>query len=93
MTIEVAFLITVVSIFCTKYSASRNAKKDTQAEQAEQTTIIVKLETIATGITEIKNDMRSVKNDVQEHDRRITRLEESRKQAHKRLDDLTKGER
>lgn len=90
MSIEITLLISIITICCTIYAASRNWTKDTREDQAEQTTILVKLENISAGINEIKTDMRSVKTDLQEHDRRLTRLEESAKQAHKRLDELNK---
>ena len=52
------------------------------------TTVIVKLENIGTGITEIKSEMTNVKNDIKEDRERLIRVEDSAKQAHKRLDEL-----
>jgi outer membrane murein-binding lipoprotein Lpp len=90
VTIEVALLISGVSVAFGLYSGisnlKRNERKDAQSEASEMTTVIVKLETIGTGITEIKSELASVKMDVKEYRERLIRCEESTKQAHKRID-------
>lgn len=92
MTIEVTLLISGLSVSLALYfglhSVKRNNRTDTQKETADMTTVIVKLENIGTGITEIKGEMRSMKADAQESRERIVKVEESAKQAHKRLDEL-----
>ena len=58
---------------------------------SDMTTVVVKLENIGNGITEIKSDLRNVRADVNENRERIVALESSAKQAHKRLDDHLRG--
>ena len=97
MTMEVALLISGVSvafgIFAGISNIRRNQKIDDKKNAAEMTTVIVKLENIGIGITEIKSEMSNVKNDIKEDRERIIRVEESAKQAHKRLDSLEKYKR
>jgi peptidoglycan hydrolase CwlO-like protein len=97
MTIEVALLISGVSvafgIFAGISNLRRNQKLDDKKDATEMTTVIVKLENIGNGITEIKSEMSNVKNDIKEDRERIIRVEESAKQAHKRLDTLEKYKR
>lgn len=97
MTIEVALLISGVSvafaIFAGISNLRRNQKLDDKKDAAEITTVIVKLENIGNGITEIKNEISNVKNDIKEDRERIIRVEESAKQAHKRLDEIAKYKR
>lgn len=92
MTIEVALLISVVSVAFGLYQGisnlKRNQKVDTKSDATEMTTVIVKLENIGDGISEIKSEMRNVKEDVKEINERVIRVEESSKQAHKRIDGL-----
>lgn len=92
MTVEVALLISGVSLAFGIYSGMSNMKRiqkaDTKQDTAELTTVIVKLENIGNGITEIKSEMTNVKNDIKDDRERLIRLEESAKQAHKRLDIL-----
>lgn len=90
MKIEVAFMISVLSvsfaIFSSVINMKRNKTHDDKIEATQLTSVIVKLENIATGITEIKAEMKSVKEDTKKNSERLTRVEESAKQAHKRLD-------
>lgn len=90
MTIEVALLISAVSlafaIYQGVFSMKRNTKNDVKDDASALTTVIVKLENIGTGITEIKSEMNNVKNELKESRERIVKVEESSKQAHKRLD-------
>ena len=92
LTIEVALLISSVSLAFGIYQGitnmRRNSKKDNQNEAAQLTTVIVKLENISSGITEIKSEISNVKNDIKESREKIIRLEESVKQAHKRIDQI-----
>lgn len=92
MTIEVAIVISGLSLAFGIYTGisnlKRNQKADTKQDTAELTTVIVKLENIGNGITEIKSEMTNVKNDIKEDRERLIRVEESAKQAHKRIDEI-----
>lgn len=94
MTIEVALVISVLSVGFGIYQGilniKRNEKNDTKTDASQLTTVIVKLENIGNGITEIKSEMTNVKNDIKEDRERLIRVEESAKQAHKRLDSFEK---
>jgi hypothetical protein len=91
MTIEVALLISGVSLAFGIYSGvanmKRNSKTDTKQETTQLTTVIVKLENLGTGIAEIKNELFNIKNDTRELRDRIIAVEQSAKQANKRLDE------
>lgn len=93
MTIEIALLISVISVSFAIYAGisnlKRNQKLDAKTDASELTTVIIKLENIGAGIAEIKAEMNSVKNDIREDRERIVKVEESAKQAHRRLDELT----
>jgi peptidoglycan hydrolase CwlO-like protein len=92
MTIEVALLISGISLAFGIYTGitnlKRNQNSDAKQDASELTTVIVKLENIGNGITEIKSELSNVKNDIKEDRERIIRLEELSKQAHKRLDNI-----
>lgn len=64
----------------------RAQKNDIATETTTLTTVLVKLETIGAGITEIKAQISTLQTDTRELRERITRVEESAKQAHKRID-------
>ncbi|MDP4152582.1 MAG: hypothetical protein Q8865_03950 [Bacillota bacterium] len=80
------FSVTLAAVF--GFTAlKRNSKADTKEDASVMATVIVKLENIGIGITEIKNEMTNVKNDIKESRERLIKVEESAKQAHKRLDE------
>lgn len=93
MTIELALLISVVSVAFAVYSGiknlSRNNRKDNAEEVTQMATVVVKLENIATGIHEIKSDVSGMKSEMNGLRERVTIAEQAVKSAHKRLDDLT----
>lgn len=92
MTVEVALLISGVSLAFAVYSGianmKRNSKKDVTEDATQLTTVIVKLENISAGIAEIKTEMSNVKNDIKDLGDRLIVVEQSAKQAHKRIDSL-----
>lgn len=94
ITIEISILLSAVSVAFAIYfglkRVKRSEKLDIKSDTAQLTTVIVKLENIGIGIAEIKAELFNVKNDVKEDRERIIRLEESVKQAHKRIDGLEK---
>ena len=95
MTIEVALLISGVSLAFAIYQGVSNLKRnkanDDKKDATEMTTVIVKLESIGTGVTEIKSDMKNIRADLQELRERVVVVEQSTKSAHKRLDTLEGG--
>ena len=90
MTVEVALLISGVSLAFALYQGitnmKRNKTQDDKQDASQLTTVIVKLENIGEGINEIKSDMKGVKEDVVELRERIVAVEQSAKSAHHRVD-------
>lgn len=95
MTIEITVLISLVSATVATASAiismRRNSTTDAKKESADLTTVIVKLENIANDTTEIKTDIRGVKDDLKQHSEQIIRIDQSLKAAWKVLDRLQGG--
>ncbi len=92
MTIEIALLISGVSLAFSIYQGitgmKRNKASDDKKDASELTTVIVKLENIGTGVTEIKSDMKNIRADIQDLRERVVVVEQSTKSAHHRLDAL-----
>lgn len=87
MTIEVTILISVVSVCLTAFFGfkiySRNKTSDDQEEAGRSATIMTKLENIDKGVSDIKEELKSVKSDIKDDHDRIIRLEETVKQLSK----------
>lgn len=104
MTIEVTILISVVSVSAAIFFGLKSAhradkqdieqqKKEAAAEAANNTAVLVKLETIGVGVTEIKSEIQSMKTDVRELSERLVVVEQSTKSAHKRLNEHIDSDR
>ena len=87
MTIEVALVVSGVSMAFGIYQGvsnmKRNNRNDDRNEAAQLTTVIVKLESIGNDIAEIKNDMGNVKDDMKEMNVRLVKMEQQVKVLNK----------
>ena len=87
MTIEVALLISGVSLAFGIYQGvsnlRRNNRTDDKNDATQLTTVIVKLENIGDGVNEIKNDMRNVKDDMKDINIRLVKTEQQVKVLNK----------
>lgn len=92
MTVEIALLISIISVTFSVYQGIANLKRnqaaDAKRESGELTTVIVKLENIGKDTSEIKADIKGVKSDVKKNTEQIIRLDESLKSAWKRINQL-----
>lgn len=90
--IDISLVIAACSLLFAIFSGvvamKRNEASDNKKDASEHTTVIVKLENIAEGISDIKSDMKNMKADYKELRGMVIRADESTKQAHKRLDDF-----
>lgn len=91
MDINTGVLIAVIGCIVGLAGWLRNHDTDNAKETSNMTTVIVKLENIRVGISDLKSDLKRTAEDLQGIDRRLTIVEQSAKQAHKRIDEL-KGE-
>ncbi len=81
----VPYLISFLSLLLAAYTfLSKNNKENT----TELTTVIVKLENIGAGITDIKSEIASMKDDQKEDHDRLIKLESSVSTMWKRVDEL-----
>lgn len=92
MTIELSLLLAGVSLAFAVYQGisnlKRNKTEDDKKEASDLTTVVIKLETISNNVMEVKNDMKNIREDVKEDRERIVKVEESVKQAHRRIDGI-----
>ena len=79
MSIEVSILLSVVTAATAALVAvssyKRNNAKDTSDRAREMATVITKLDGIGGGVTEIKHDIRNIKEESRENRDMIIRLE------------------
>ena len=92
MTIEIALLVSVVSVVFGVYSivsgARRNSRNDARQDAAGMTTVLIKLEGISDGVKEIKTDFNAMKADMKEINETVIKTVASLEAAWKRIDEL-----
>ena len=94
MTIEIALLLSIVSVAFSIFFGLKNNKrtdvKDIEERVKENTRINIKLDNIGQTTQDIKAEISSMRDDIKSHNDRIIKLEESCKSAHHRIDGLAK---
>lgn len=92
MTIEVALLISIVSVAFSIFFGLKNNKKSDQKEIADRiardTRTDMKLDEISSNVRDVKETVKNIQNDIKDHEGRIVKLESSYKAEHKRLDEI-----
>ena len=92
MTIEIMSAVTILSVAFAIFSGAaaikRNHRTDSQKEASTMTTVIVKLENISAGISEIKTDLSSTKAEVRDMRDKLIMVEASEKSDRQRIEAL-----
>lgn len=88
MDINTGVLIALIGCIVGLAGWLRNHDSDQEKETSNMTTVIVKLENIRGSISDLKLDLKRTAEDLQSIDRRLTIVEESTKQAHKRINEI-----
>lgn len=88
----IAILISIVSVvfsifFCMKNN-KRTDTKDIEERVKQNTKINMKLDNINSTTQDIKSQLSSVRSDIQKHNDKLIVLDQSCKQAHKRIDEI-----
>ncbi|PEJ40052.1 hypothetical protein MNO09_17410 [Bacillus sp. N5-665] len=90
MTIEIGLLIAAASLLIGYFSYALNRSKEIKTEGRQGAETNAKLEYISKGVDDIRIDLKANERQMIVLGERITRVEESTKGAHKRLDNVEK---
>jgi hypothetical protein len=93
MTVEIGVLVAVLSLIVAYLGYQLNKSKEIKSDGQESAELKAELGYIRRGVDDIKIDLRANEKQMAALGERVTRVEESSKQAHKRLDAIeNKGE-
>lgn len=92
LSIEIGLLIAFLSLVITYQAYTLNKTKTIKTDTQESADVKAELGYIRRGVDDIKIDLKASERQVVALGERVTRVEESSKQAHKRIDNLEKGE-
>ena len=88
----IPILCSVIAVVISLKNYSKDNKKETKEDITDRvkrdTTISTKLDMVIVGNTELKNEIKGINNKFDDITEKVARIEESCKQAHKRLDTL-----
>lgn len=90
MTIEIGVVLTMLSLALGYLGYSLNKTKVVKADIQQSADIKAELGYISKGVNDIRYDLRTKETQMNLIGERVTRVEESAKQAHRRLDSLEK---
>lgn len=90
MTIEIGLLIALLSLAISYFGYSLNKTKAVKSDGKESAEMKAELGYIRKGVDDIRIDQKASEKQMILFGERITRVEESSKQAHKRIDNLEK---
>ncbi|MEB9454446.1 hypothetical protein [Bacillus anthracis] len=90
MTIELGLLLTLLSLAISYLGYSLNRTKAAKSDGQENAEMKAELGYIRKGVDDIRIDQKASEKQMISFGERITRVEESSKQAHKRIDNLEK---
>jgi septal ring factor EnvC (AmiA/AmiB activator) len=88
VTVEITVLIAIASFLIGLVSFSRNRDKDVKNDATKSAVIETKLDNISQSVDSIRIDLKANDQRWNSLSDRVIRVEESSKQAHKRLDNL-----
>lgn len=91
MTVELGVLVSVLGLIIAYQGFQLNKQKETKTESKQDAKLQAQLDYISKGVDDIRIDLKANERQMIALGERVTRVEESTKQAHKRLDKLDKG--
>jgi peptidoglycan hydrolase CwlO-like protein len=92
MTVEIGIVVAVLGLVVSYQAYQLNKTKDVKTDTQESAELKAELGYIRKGVDDIRIDLKANEKQMVALGERITRVEESTKQAHKRIDSLEKGD-
>ena len=88
---SVAIAVPLIAVGFTALTFRRTERHDTSAEATERATMTADIRYIRSSIDDIKIDNKAIQKDLGELSNKVAKVEQSVENAHKRIDDITKG--
>ncbi|MEX0417684.1 hypothetical protein [Bacillus sp. C30] len=90
MTVELGLLLAVLSLAISYFGYTLNKSKSIKVDGQQSAEVKAELGYIRKGVDDIRIDLKASEKQMVALGERVTRVEESTKQAHKRLDTIEK---
>lgn len=93
ITICISLCALLFSVYMGVRGNKKTDTKDIEERVARETKLDMKLNEIGNDVKEVKETVRTIQNDVKNHEGRIVKLEASYARLHERVDNFPKAER
>lgn len=90
MTVEVGVLIAIGGLLVSYFGYQLNRTKEVKTDSRQDAKIQAQLDYIGKGVDDIRIELRANQKDIGALNERVTRVEESAKQAHLRINNINK---
>ncbi|MDF1510609.1 hypothetical protein PZE06_20965 [Robertmurraya sp. DFI.2.37] len=90
MTVEVGVLIAIGGLLLSYFGYQLNRTKEVKTDSRQDAKIQAQLDYIGKGVDDIRIELRANQKDIGALNERVTRVEESAKQAHLRINNINK---
>lgn len=91
MSVELGVIVAVSGLLVSYLAYQLNRTKEVKSDSQESAEVKAALSYIRSGVDDIKIDLKANEKQMAQIAERVTRVEESAKQAHKRIDSVEKG--
>ncbi|WP_374964640.1 hypothetical protein [Lysinibacillus sp. RS5] len=88
MTVELGIVLTILSLIVAVQGYQLNKTKSIKDDGKQSAQVSAQLQYISKGVDDIRIDIKANEKQMQVLGERVTRVEESSKQAHKRIDKM-----
>lgn len=93
MAVELTVLIAILGFVISYQTYQINKNKESKSDVRQNARIESQLGHIGKGVDDIRIDLKSNEKEINNIGERVTRVEESSRSAHKRIDRITGGEK
>jgi septal ring factor EnvC (AmiA/AmiB activator) len=91
--VQIGIICAIGGFLIALFTFARSRDNEVKSDASENAVIKTKLDSISAGVSYIQIDIKAYEKRVSELSERVIRVEESNKQAHKRIDSIeNKGE-
>lgn len=89
---EIGVVISIAAVLISFIGLMINGRKDTRTDAASNAITQTKLDNLIAGVTDIRVEVRSMRESINDHSERLARVEARAESNTHRIDSLEKGE-
>ena len=85
---ETSLIVSIIAVLFTGIGLILNTRKDTRTDAAKDAIVQTKLDNLITGVNDIRVEIRSMRDSINNHSERLVKIEEMAQNNSRRIDVL-----